>query len=192
MFRVLLGAGVFCFAVSFAGVAYARALPAICGDGIVGSTEQCDDGNAVDGDGCSSACLLEVDASVPDDAGEAPDSSTPIDDAGELDAGALIDSGEGPPPPADGGMSDNGTPPPPLDSGVAVDSDAGSSGGGDSGSMVLADAGAASSADAGSGAGDDDEDDSCGCTSASQKSGGAIAFGVLLAGLALRARRRNR
>ncbi|MGK0358273.1 MAG: cysteine-rich repeat protein [Bradymonadia bacterium] len=31
-----------------------------CGDGIVGPSEQCDDGDAVDGDGCSALCLLET------------------------------------------------------------------------------------------------------------------------------------
>ena len=32
---------------------------AICGDGAVGGTEECDDGNTVDGDGCSSTCEIE-------------------------------------------------------------------------------------------------------------------------------------
>ena len=32
---------------------------AFCGDGIVDGTEGCDDGNALDGDGCSAACLVE-------------------------------------------------------------------------------------------------------------------------------------
>jgi cysteine-rich repeat protein len=32
---------------------------AACGDGIVGSGESCEDGNTVDGDGCSSTCLVE-------------------------------------------------------------------------------------------------------------------------------------
>ncbi len=31
----------------------------VCGDGIRGATEQCDDGNTVDGDGCSSSCTIE-------------------------------------------------------------------------------------------------------------------------------------
>ncbi len=30
-----------------------------CGNGVVGSGEECDDGNDDDGDGCSSACLVE-------------------------------------------------------------------------------------------------------------------------------------
>jgi cysteine-rich repeat protein len=35
------------------------AVAATCGDGTVGSGEQCDDGNTTDGDGCSSACEIE-------------------------------------------------------------------------------------------------------------------------------------
>ena len=30
-----------------------------CGDGVASSSEECDDGNTADGDGCSSACLVE-------------------------------------------------------------------------------------------------------------------------------------
>lgn len=33
--------------------------PEVCGNGIVAGTEQCDDGNTVSGDGCSSTCMLE-------------------------------------------------------------------------------------------------------------------------------------
>jgi cysteine-rich repeat protein len=35
----------------------------LCGDGKMISVEKCDDGNAVDGDGCSSNCLVEPGAS---------------------------------------------------------------------------------------------------------------------------------
>lgn len=31
----------------------------ICGDGAIDAPEQCDDGNTVDGDGCSSSCRIE-------------------------------------------------------------------------------------------------------------------------------------
>jgi len=34
-------------------------IPPDCGDGIVQSDEQCDDGNMVSGDGCSAACVVE-------------------------------------------------------------------------------------------------------------------------------------
>ncbi len=33
--------------------------PAVCGDGLVDITEQCDDGNATPGDGCSGICVIE-------------------------------------------------------------------------------------------------------------------------------------
>lgn len=32
----------------------------VCGDGVVDRNEQCDDGNTVDGDGCSSTCQIET------------------------------------------------------------------------------------------------------------------------------------
>jgi cysteine-rich repeat protein len=35
-------------------------VPPGCGDGMIGGTEQCDDGNNVDGDGCSHDCMLEA------------------------------------------------------------------------------------------------------------------------------------
>lgn len=37
---------------------------AVCGDGIVEGAEECDDGNTVDGDGCSSSCRIEDPAAV--------------------------------------------------------------------------------------------------------------------------------
>jgi cysteine-rich repeat protein len=33
---------------------------AFCGDGTVGGSEECDDGNTVSGDGCSATCVIEV------------------------------------------------------------------------------------------------------------------------------------
>jgi cysteine-rich repeat protein len=38
----------------------AVAPPVVCGNGILETGEQCDDGNVVNGDGCSSVCVLEV------------------------------------------------------------------------------------------------------------------------------------
>ena len=35
-------------------------LPDICGDGVKKSSENCDDGNSVDGDGCTKTCIVEV------------------------------------------------------------------------------------------------------------------------------------
>src|SRR5439155_26841938 len=37
---------------------------AVCGNGVVESTEACDDGNLVNGDCCSSACAIEAAATV--------------------------------------------------------------------------------------------------------------------------------
>lgn len=34
-------------------------LVAVCGDGVVDSGEECDDGNTVDGDGCSASCVIQ-------------------------------------------------------------------------------------------------------------------------------------
>jgi len=36
-----------------------------CGNGSIGTDEQCDDGNIIDGDGCSSTCRLELCGPVP-------------------------------------------------------------------------------------------------------------------------------
>jgi cysteine-rich repeat protein len=51
---------------------FALALPAacfgVCGDGVVDSGEQCDDGGLADGDCCSSACLVEPEGGSCDDA----------------------------------------------------------------------------------------------------------------------------
>jgi cysteine-rich repeat protein len=35
-------------------------LPDICGDGVKKSSEKCDDGNSVDGDGCTKTCNVEI------------------------------------------------------------------------------------------------------------------------------------
>lgn len=37
-----------------------------CGDGLLSPDEECDDGNVVDGDGCSASCTLEGDATCGD------------------------------------------------------------------------------------------------------------------------------
>lgn len=36
-------------------------LPPVCGDGLIGEAEECDDGNTVSADGCSAGCLVEKD-----------------------------------------------------------------------------------------------------------------------------------
>jgi len=37
-----------------------KALPVVCGDGKKEGNEQCDDGNKINGDGCSATCVIEV------------------------------------------------------------------------------------------------------------------------------------
>jgi len=39
--------------------------PSVCGNGIVESGEECDDGNTISGDGCSATCTLEISCVVP-------------------------------------------------------------------------------------------------------------------------------
>lgn len=55
--------------------------PVLCGNGIVQPPEQCDDGNTVSGDGCSSFCTLEgatpTPTSIPPTATNTPTSATP-------------------------------------------------------------------------------------------------------------------
>lgn len=80
-----------------------------CGDGSVDEGEMCDDGNTMDGDGCSSLCQDEMDGGVPvgDDAG------TPIG----LDGG-VVPGSDGGGIALDGGSSS-------LDGGSASGDDAG-------------------------------------------------------------------
>ncbi|MCP3980974.1 MAG: IPTL-CTERM sorting domain-containing protein [bacterium] len=39
--------------------------PAVCGNAVREDDEQCDDGNNVDGDGCSSSCTIEAGTAIP-------------------------------------------------------------------------------------------------------------------------------
>jgi cysteine-rich repeat protein len=54
-----------CAHVSGCGCADSNTCSAVCGDGIVRDDEQCDDGNRISGDGCSSSCTLEMGWSCP-------------------------------------------------------------------------------------------------------------------------------
>ena len=60
----------------------------VCGDGILGRSEQCEDNNAMDGDGCSSTCMIEY----PSAAGDmvAGDMVAGEMVAGEMVAGEMI------------------------------------------------------------------------------------------------------
>jgi cysteine-rich repeat protein len=85
-----------------------------CGDGVVDSSEQCDDGNVTNGDGCSSTCMREADAGVPDagiDAAIATDAApdaSPVD-AGVVDAPALDAPADAATPPDAGTYRDAAT-----------------------------------------------------------------------------------
>ncbi|MEM9453807.1 MAG: myxococcus cysteine-rich repeat containing protein [Myxococcota bacterium] len=48
--------------IDVAGFASVAQVPScnFCGDGVIDVSEECDDGNLVDGDGCSSVCLVET------------------------------------------------------------------------------------------------------------------------------------
>jgi cysteine-rich repeat protein len=60
-------AGTYCSGIGFGGTCNGagQCIPSVvCGDGVIGAGEQCDDGNTNNGDGCSSTCLLELPALV--------------------------------------------------------------------------------------------------------------------------------
>ncbi|MCA9708518.1 MAG: MYXO-CTERM sorting domain-containing protein, partial [Myxococcales bacterium] len=59
---------------------------AMCGDGLANAAagEECDDGNANDGDGCSSTCIDETGGSS-SDTGLDTDSDTGLDSTGTVD-----------------------------------------------------------------------------------------------------------
>jgi cysteine-rich repeat protein len=64
-------------------------IPANCGDGIPEPGEQCDDGNVLDGDCCSSACQFEIAGSICDPGGNCAEPSM-CDGAGTCSAGAPV------------------------------------------------------------------------------------------------------
>jgi len=66
--------------------------PPLCGDGLVDPGEQCDDGNLGDGDGCSSACIIEFcgDGVVQGGLGEECDDGN-MEDCDGCDGGCFIE-----------------------------------------------------------------------------------------------------
>ncbi len=96
--------------------------PSECGNDSVEPGEECDDGNRMDGDGCSADCTEEP---PPDAGADAPDAGTPGPDAGPLpDAGSMVDGGPG----LDAGPGgDAGAPPPEGDGGCCQAGPAGGS-----------------------------------------------------------------
>lgn len=67
-------------------------LPALCGDGAVTAPEECDDGNAVSGDGCEADCTFSCHAPEDCDDGN-PCTGTESCVAGRCEAGAPLDEG---------------------------------------------------------------------------------------------------
>ncbi|MEO0321831.1 MAG: DUF4215 domain-containing protein [Myxococcota bacterium] len=61
----------------------------VCGDGAVGAFEACDDGNMMDGDGCSAGCTIEGGF----DCTGMPSMCAPLCSNGVLDAGEACDDG---------------------------------------------------------------------------------------------------
>ncbi len=68
----------------------------VCGDGFQEGTEECDDGNVVDGDCCSSACVLAA-AGTPCSDGSVCTSAETCDAAGSCNAGAVLTCDDGDP-----------------------------------------------------------------------------------------------
>jgi cysteine-rich repeat protein len=67
--------------------------PGMCGDDVVDGGEQCDDGNATSGDGCSSTCTLEaIDASTQASLDVCPGKLFPLVDAGTSKQGRYTGS----------------------------------------------------------------------------------------------------
>ena len=61
----------------------------ICGDGLVGGAEQCDDGNTADGDGCSATCTTETAPTTGADPAETGDPADDSATSGGLEYGDL-------------------------------------------------------------------------------------------------------
>jgi cysteine-rich repeat protein len=68
----------------------------VCGDGFQEGPEECDDGNVVDGDCCSSACVLDA-AGTPCSDGSVCTSGETCDAAGTCNAGAVLPCDDGDP-----------------------------------------------------------------------------------------------
>jgi cysteine-rich repeat protein len=68
----------------------------VCGDGFQEGTEECDDGNVVDGDCCSSACVLAAAGTACSD-GSVCTSAETCDAVGSCNAGAVLTCDDGDP-----------------------------------------------------------------------------------------------
>ena len=65
--------------------------PIVCGDSIIGPGEHCDDGNILNGDGCTSACLIEgsIAEIEPNNTNAAADATNLVSDGDDLYYGAI-------------------------------------------------------------------------------------------------------
>lgn len=178
-------------ATLFAGNAESRPAPSPCGNGIIDGTEECDDGNRTDGDGCSSACIKEnPDAEVLD--AESPDADEGVDSGWDEDANGI--------PTDAGGMGGedattmgggdarvhHDATAVPADSGLIANDDASTA---EDAGVVAADA--TVTADAGAAGGEDDED-GCGCAATGASRGGLWGAGLLALGALWLSRGRRR
>jgi cysteine-rich repeat protein len=169
--------------------------PPPCGNGFVDQGEDCDDGNLIDGDGCSSLCKLESDGGTRDTGVDDTGTGDPLptdasvgdstipDDAGEpnLDGSTFPDGGS----PADA------APPPIQDTGVRPDTGLPPNDAGNNADTGVPANDAGQNVDSGL-IGDlvDDTNDSCGCTTTHRQAHSAFAlFGVF--GLLFSRRRRR-
>jgi len=133
-----------------------------CGNSIVESNEDCDDGNKDDGDGCDATCTTEGGGSTGggDSTGDGGDSDTgAADETGDDDDGAVDD----------GGSTDDG----PVDPTAGLDGTGGSTG---------------ADGSTGGDGGADDDSSGCGCHSQGKRPFGPAAL-LLLAVVGLRRRR---
>lgn len=59
-------------------VVFRSAMPNACGNAVIEGTESCDDGNAVDGDGCSAQCVFEASVVAEAEPNNSLSSATPV------------------------------------------------------------------------------------------------------------------
>lgn len=128
------------YTMSLAGTSTDASSGAICGDGVIGTGEECDDGNTQNNDGCSADCRYEYcgDGIVQQALGEECDDGGYRNDDGcdmfcqierygtdaDVDAPPPVDAGvdASPPPPVDAAV--DAPPPPPVDAAVDAHVDA--------------------------------------------------------------------
>jgi cysteine-rich repeat protein len=97
--------------------------PPVCGNGVVEEGEQCDDGNTVDGDGCSANCTVETPPPPPCCGNGIVEQGETCDDGNTVDGDGCSSTCTievPPPPPCGNGVVDQGET---CDDGNTVDGD---------------------------------------------------------------------